>query len=194
MATPQFILYILCIHGCLHRKRLIFQDTNHRHHRQHHDASDDACLFFLPSALLHMIRFLAQQERHHTIVACSGCWHSSWLKLVHQYHWAMRTEFKSPFLGCPASSSAHDQTWYDNLLMKFVRTKISMAYMHVLRREVTDMDWPESHYGHPDHEANMRTAFVGRLIKARTDGLCICLLYTSPSPRDQRGSRMPSSA
>ena len=24
--------------------------------------------------------------------------------------------------------------------------------------------------------------------------LCICLLYTSPSPRDQRGSRMPSSA
>ena len=25
-------------------------------------------------------------------------------------------------------------------------------------------------------------------------GLSICLLYTSPSPRDQRGSRMPSSA
>ena len=30
----------------------------------------------------------------------------------------------------------------------------------------------------------------GRL--SRLDG--ICLLYTSPSPRDQRGSRMPSSA
>ena len=26
------------------------------------------------------------------------------------------------------------------------------------------------------------------------DGLSGCLLYTSPSPRDQRGSRMPSSA
>jgi len=26
------------------------------------------------------------------------------------------------------------------------------------------------------------------------DKLLICLLYTSPSPRDQRGSRMPSSA
>ena len=25
-------------------------------------------------------------------------------------------------------------------------------------------------------------------------GMDICLLYTSPSPRDQRGSRMPSSA
>ena len=27
-----------------------------------------------------------------------------------------------------------------------------------------------------------------------TDLLYVCLLYTSPSPRDQRGSRMPSSA
>ena len=27
-----------------------------------------------------------------------------------------------------------------------------------------------------------------------SDGVFICLLYTSPSPRDQRGSRMPSSA
>ena len=26
------------------------------------------------------------------------------------------------------------------------------------------------------------------------EGTYICLLYTSPSPRDQRGSRMPSSA
>ena len=26
------------------------------------------------------------------------------------------------------------------------------------------------------------------------DQITICLLYTSPSPRDQRGSRMPSSA
>ena len=26
------------------------------------------------------------------------------------------------------------------------------------------------------------------------DQLIACLLYTSPSPRDQRGSRMPSSA
>ena len=33
-------------------------------------------------------------------------------------------------------------------------------------------------------------------IGARTNvqDLTICLLYTSPSPRDQRGSRMPSSA
>ena len=30
--------------------------------------------------------------------------------------------------------------------------------------------------------------------RARGDAVPICLLYTSPSPRDQRGSRMPSSA
>ena len=30
--------------------------------------------------------------------------------------------------------------------------------------------------------------------EARTDGLCNCLLYTSPSPRDATLSRMPSSA
>ena len=31
-------------------------------------------------------------------------------------------------------------------------------------------------------------------IAANQDQLGVCLLYTSPSPRDQRGSRMPSSA
>ena len=32
-------------------------------------------------------------------------------------------------------------------------------------------------------------------ISKMVDELCLnCLLYTSPSPRDQRGSRMPSSA
>ena len=33
-----------------------------------------------------------------------------------------------------------------------------------------------------------------RLATAETDDLGPCLLYTSPSPRDQRGTRMPSSA
>ena len=35
------------------------------------------------------------------------------------------------------------------------------------------------------------TVDVNRLTEMATSG---CLLYTSPSPRDQRGSRMPSSA
>ena len=33
-----------------------------------------------------------------------------------------------------------------------------------------------------------------QLIKRLNESITACLLYTSPSPRDQRGSRMPSSA
>ena len=32
------------------------------------------------------------------------------------------------------------------------------------------------------------------IANVNTTGFKSCLLYTSPSPRDQRGSRMPSSA
>ena len=35
---------------------------------------------------------------------------------------------------------------------------------------------------------------ISLLAKAFGEQALICLLYTSPSPRDQRGSRMPSSA
>ena len=34
----------------------------------------------------------------------------------------------------------------------------------------------------------------GKVLNAAYEDIRICLLYTSPSPRDQRGSRMPSSA
>ena len=40
-------------------------------------------------------------------------------------------------------------------------------------------------YLHPDPQAGIAFVFIG---------IYSCLLYTSPSPRDQRGSRMPSSA
>ena len=38
-----------------------------------------------------------------------------------------------------------------------------------------------------------KDSLLSQLEEAKTEGK-ICLLYTSPSPRDQRGSRMPSSA
>ena len=49
------------------------------------------------------------------------------------------------------------------------------------------------------NEENMRAVLgpyrIGTVDDLNEDGLLrICLLYTSPSPRDQRGSRMPSSA
>ena len=50
---------------------------------------------------------------------------------------------------------------------------------------------------HADHEQNCSASTV-RLVGSSLANLyaCVssCLLYTSPSPRDQRGSRMPSSA
>ena len=41
----------------------------------------------------------------------------------------------------------------------------------------------------PDHAPQSLKA-----LRAGKHVMCTCLLYTSPSPRDQRGSRMPSSA
>ena len=43
-------------------------------------------------------------------------------------------------------------------------------------------------YGDTISETNL-----GRALGTNREGI-VCLLYTSPSPRDQRGSRMPSSA
>ena len=40
---------------------------------------------------------------------------------------------------------------------------------------------------------NITDNYLGATTKSRTQ-YQFCLLYTSPSPRDQRGSRMPSSA
>ena len=64
---------------------------------------------------------------------------------------------------------------------------------------------PESVEGKPtDAEGNFSIAYDSKLrwygvvykpnLVPYFQGLAACLLYTSPSPRDQRGSRMPSSA
>ena len=41
---------------------------------------------------------------------------------------------------------------------------------------------------------NKRVTFRANGMKSYSTVVGTCLLYTSPSPRDQRGSRMPSSA
>ena len=46
----------------------------------------------------------------------------------------------------------------------------------------------------PRGELDVKIDFKDGSSKTITTKVRICLLYTSPSPRDQRGSRMPSSA
>ena len=58
---------------------------------------------------------------------------------------------------------------------------------------VFDLDPSMLRYGPPDPES-MLAAPVPHDTSLATPRTDRCLLYTSPSPRDQRGSRMPSSA
>ena len=44
------------------------------------------------------------------------------------------------------------------------------------------------------NEFDFETNFFNRAVSTDLTWSFSCLLYTSPSPRDQRGSRMPSSA
>ena len=49
--------------------------------------------------------------------------------------------------------------------------------------------------GQTDKDQNQKGSWgVGKHLFWMTSRISTCLLYTSPSPRDQRGSRMPSSA
>ena len=76
------------------------------------------------------------------------------------------------------------------------------AFALVLRSELftgTENFLTEAQYNHMFtlHGAIMVFAFIIPSIPAALGNFVlpmICLLYTSPSPRDQRGSRMPSSA
>ena len=48
--------------------------------------------------------------------------------------------------------------------------------------------------GHVDHGKTTLTAAITKVLSETGGAQAICLLYTSPSPRDMRRSRMPSSA
>ena len=56
-------------------------------------------------------------------------------------------------------------------------------------------DGDAERFSHYVPKAKLTDAIVnGTPVVALCGKVWVCLLYTSPSPRDQRGSRMPSSA
>src|SRR5678810_989542 len=64
------------------------------------------------------------------------------------------------------------------------------AYLALINPGDTILGMSLDHGGHLTHGAKVN--FSGKLFRAVQYG--ICLLYTSPSPRDRQKSRMPSSA
>ena len=65
------------------------------------------------------------------------------------------------------------------------KTRLEIAKKKVSKRDLENKK---------DNQSPIGTAFKlsTELVSAVAVGTIICLLYTSPSPRDQRGSRMPS--
>ena len=67
-------------------------------------------------------------------------------------------------------------------------------------RQKAKMAMSEAQLLHAEKQARGEEAYQGKLLEARQSDwkdeavLIICLLYTSPSPRDLSTSRMPSSA
>ena len=59
---------------------------------------------------------------------------------------------------------------------------------------ITEMNWASSAVVTAVSKFIMEQGYGCSVVKVPSATLPACLLYTSPSPRDQRGSRMPSSA
>ena len=75
------------------------------------------------------------------------------------------------------------------------RASAATAYTKRITKVVSDLAQAGLEVSHPLLEERSETKNVKLLILTANRGLCGgCLLYTSPSPRDKRQSRMPSSA
>ena len=84
---------------------------------------------------------------------------------------------------------AHHRGHTHTILFAIVQAALVVGALRLFRRRLPD--WSER-----DWRWMAAIAAVGPLLHLAMDAgnTYGCLLYTSPSPRDQRGSRMPSSA
>ena len=76
----------------------------------------------------------------------------------------------------------------ENIKSYLLKYKPDILMMQEIKTE--DVNFPYDDFSSMDYESHVfgQKSYNGVAIISN------CLLYTSPSPRDQRGSRMPSSA
>ena len=121
------------------------------------------------------------------------------MRAIHTSSAVLRFSFLMAFLAVPVSARAQEENAAEKRF-KAVEKKLTeaktLAYTsistvsHVKRElEVGFVLGKEGKYRVQVHPGSEKDAW--ELI---SDGEFICLLYTSPSPRDKRQSRMPSSA
>ena len=103
-----------------------------------------------------------------------------------------------------AGDTKFDHTWYEGLQACNTRPEFNTAIGQHLNRQQQKHEWPNS-AGNANYKGFIVTtkqfAFASApvlrelpIIAPVNTPANICLLYTSPSPRDYAASRMPSSA
>ena len=76
-----------------------------------------------------------------------------------------------------------------NVIAAFVILILAWVVARILRRKIR-----KPTFGPDNLDATLRPVIASAVFYVIIAMAIYCLLYTSPSPRDQRGSRMPSSA
>ena len=116
----------------------------------------------------------------------------------HQQTWAYKALAKQNLLdnAVPLAQgfqvmghNAYNSTAYSSIVHIDPNHNLSMTELLELGVRTLEMDY---HWVHQTKDVPHGGALL--MCHAGDDDIGCCLLYTSPSPRDQRGSRMPSSA
>ena len=84
-------------------------------------------------------------------------------------------------MGMDTATPPMTETGRDRILREAAELFLTRGYAETSLRTIADA-------------VDMRPASIYHHFDSKDALLTDCLLYTSPSPRDQRGSRMPSSA
>ena len=90
----------------------------------------------------------------------------------------------------------HEITKPNEILIKIEACGVCHSQLHSIEGDWEDIGLPPTLPTVPGHEVVGKIVEIGNdVTKFKVDErVGICLLYTSPSPRDISGSRMPSSA